>query len=112
MYGRRVATELRRRGHDVVGAQERPELRGRTDREVLALATSEQRAVVTEHVGDFARLFNLFAAAGESHAGIVPVGRRRFPRTTARSGDLVRALGALLRTHKGDDELRDGMVWL
>lgn len=112
MYGARVAAELRRQGRDVVATQERVDLRGGTDREILAAATGERRAVVTENVGDFSRMFDLLARAGEHHAGIVLVSGRRFPRTSSRSAGFVRALGSLLGAHQGDDALRDTLVWL
>jgi len=112
MYSARVAGELRGQGWDVVATQERPALRGRSDREILAVATSEGRAVVTENVGDFGRLFSILAASGERHAGVILVSGRRFPRSVARSRDLVDALGFLLRAHPHDDALRDGLLWL
>jgi len=112
MYGPQVAGKLRHLGWDVVATQERPELRGRSDREILAVATSEGRAVVTENGGDFSRLFSILAASGERHAGMILVSPRRFPRSVARSRDLVDALASLLRAHPHDDALRDGLLWL
>ncbi|HUQ17549.1 MAG TPA: DUF5615 family PIN-like protein [Candidatus Saccharimonadales bacterium] len=96
----------------MVATQERPTLRGSSDREILAVATSEGRAVVTENVGDFGRLFRILAASGERHAGVILVSGRRFPRSAARSGDLVDALALLLQAHLGDDALRDRLLWL
>lgn len=112
MYGARLAVTLRGQGWDVVATQERPQLRGASDREILAAATSEGRAVVTENVGDFSRLFGMRALSNESHAGIVLVSGRRYPRTVARSADLVEALVSLLDAHRTDLDLRDGLLWL
>ncbi|GAC1458166.1 MAG: hypothetical protein NVSMB8_06550 [Candidatus Limnocylindrales bacterium] len=112
MYGARLAVALRGQGWDVVATQERPQLRGAGDREILAAATSEGRAVVTENVGDFVRLFSMCATSGERHAGIILVSRRRFPRTAARPAEMIGALDTLLRAHQDHDALRDGLRWL
>lgn len=61
----RVAVELRAEGHDVVHLRERGRL-GRSDPEVLDLAFTEDRVLVTANVGDFRKL-----AAREIHAGLV-----------------------------------------
>lgn len=110
MYGVRLAVALRGQGWDVVATQER--LRGAGDREILAAATGEGRAVVTENVGDFVRLFNLCATSGERHAGIILVSRRRFPRTAGRPTGMIDALDTLLRAHQDHDAPRDGLLWL
>jgi hypothetical protein len=50
-----------------------PALEGLDDDEVLALATSEQRILVTHNVADFPRILREWAAAQRSHAGIILV---------------------------------------
>ncbi len=66
-----VADPLRRRGHDVRSLQEEPALDGLADDELLALATRDERVVVTRNSRDFAPLTRAWAEAGREHAGCV-----------------------------------------
>lgn len=50
---------------------ERPDLEGLADPEVLALATAEERILVTRNSRDFAPLLRQWAEAGKSHAGCI-----------------------------------------
>ncbi len=107
-----IARQLRSRGHDVVAARERPELHGLSDRELLALATDERRAIVTENVADFVALHRAAVVTRASHLGLVFTSPRRFPRTRRALGRLIRALDALLTTHDARDAFRDQAWWL
>lgn len=71
LSGRRIARPLREAGHDVSALGERPDLEGLADPEVLALATAEERILVTRNSRDFAPLLREWAEAGRSHAGCV-----------------------------------------
>lgn len=71
LSGRRVARPLREDGHDVVALNERPELEGLADPEVLMLAASEERILVTSNSRDFAPLLREWAEAGRSHSGCI-----------------------------------------
>lgn len=71
--GRRAARALRKAGHDVRAADEERDLDGMPDDELLALATSEDRAFVTFNVADFPLIARRWAEAGRSHAGCVIV---------------------------------------
>jgi predicted nuclease of predicted toxin-antitoxin system len=103
-----IARQLRRRGNDVVAARERTELHGSSDRELLAAATEDRRAVVTENVADFVELHRQSGLRGEPHAGIVFTSPRGFPRTRRGIGKLVRALEALLADRARE---LDGQTW-
>lgn len=93
MHAVTVAVALRSDGLDVVAVTERPELRGLPDDEVLAAATDQGRAVVTENVQDFVPLATTWAADRRPHAGLVLTHPRRFARATgAYPGVLVTAL--------------------
>ncbi len=107
-----VAQRLRREKFDVKAVAERPELRSLVDEELLELATSERRALVTEDVRDFAILHRQMIAAGRHHEGIIVTSRQRFPRTKGARRDLIAALRLLLHAHPGEDDLRDALVWL
>lgn len=111
-YDRDIAERLRVRGHNVVAIDEREELRGLSDRQVLARAVAERRTLVTENVGDFAREHRRWLNAGLGHFGIVLVVDRRFPRSKGKRGALLAALDELLREYPGDDALADRTFWL
>ena len=107
-----IADSLRRRGHDVVAVAERVELRGLVDPDILDIAATEHRVVVTGDVGDFARLGGRRLRNLKPHVGVVLVPRRSFPGSADAFGRLIRALDALLLAHPGDDDLTDDVVWL
>lgn len=91
-----ISVELRARGHDVVSVVADRGLVGLPDHEVLARATSEDRAVVTRNVKDFAVLDAQAKASDVHHAGLVLVSTKAFPHDRAAVGALVRSLDKLL----------------
>lgn len=66
-----IADKLRERGHDVLALDERRDLEGIDDAEVLALASEERRIVVTFNIRDFAPLLRQAAEEGRVHAGCI-----------------------------------------
>ena len=107
-----IAVELRRRGHDVVAAPERPELRGLSDADLFARMASEGRAILTEDASDFLPLVSSAAVRGTDHFGVVFTSPRQFPRTSRAIGRLVMALDAFLTANPADDALRGQSWWL
>jgi hypothetical protein len=67
--GPRIASVLRDDGHDVRAADEKRELDGATDEELLSLAADEERIFVTFDVKDFPVIARRWAEAGREHAG-------------------------------------------
>lgn len=111
-YSALVAEELRRQGIDAVAIQrERPDLEGQDDAVVLLAAASEQRAVVTNNVRDFAPLVETFGLSGDTHFGVIFTDDASFPRTHAGIGLLVRALAAYCKGTQ-DDELMNSCIFL
>ena len=106
-----IARQLRALGHDVIAVRE-VDVRGVSDRELLALATRQQRAIVTENVADFAELHRAASITQATHFGLVFASSRQFPRTLRAIGRLVRALEALLNGHPSVDSVRDQTWWL
>lgn len=97
MHSHLVATTLSERGHDVIAVLLDPALRGIADRDLLALAASAGRALVTENVGDFMRLHRAWVAEGRTHAGLVFTHPKSYPRAKkGYPGDLIAALERLL----------------
>ena len=111
-YSPSIAEELRNRGHDVVSAQERDDLRGITDLELWNRAAAERRVVVTENVADFMPLVRGAAASGETVVGVVFTSGRSMPRSQATIGAYVTALERLLRQHEADETLPGQIHWL
>lgn len=107
-----IARQLRTRGHDVFAARERTDLHGLADADLLALATTERRAVVTENVADFVELHRMSVVTRRPHYGIVFTSPRQFPRARRAIGRMVRALDALLTARPSDDALADQTWWL
>jgi hypothetical protein len=111
-YSPAIAEQLRKRGHDVVAAADLAELKNRADLDVLRWAISQRRAVVTENAVDFVPLHEQYLARGDRHYGIVLTNARRFPRSHAGTGQLVRALHNLLEQSPHADALRSDLRWL
>lgn len=68
LSGRRIATALGKRGHDLRAADEERGLDGTTDEALLELATSDGRVMVTFNVADFPDLARGWAEQRSSHA--------------------------------------------
>jgi Domain of unknown function (DUF5615) len=68
---RRLGALLARRGHDVVALSEDAKYAGLADDQVLALATAEERVLVTRNSRDFAPILRDWAEGGRSHGGCV-----------------------------------------
>lgn len=107
-----IAVQLRQRGHDVMAAWERADLRGLGDADLFALMPAEQRAIVTEDAADFLPIAAAAVVRGTDHFGVVLTSPRQFPRTTRSIGRLVSALDAFLRARPTDDALRGQSWWL
>jgi predicted nuclease of predicted toxin-antitoxin system len=108
----RIANQLRRRRHDVVAARAQADLHGLSDAELLAFASGQRRALVTENVADFAELHRAAIVAGHRHFGLIFTSPHRFSRNTRGIGRIVRALDALLDANRGDEALLNQTWWL
>jgi predicted nuclease of predicted toxin-antitoxin system len=112
MFSPLVAAELRARGHDAVAIKEREEWQSLSDPEVIALARTEQRAVVTANVRDFRPLHaELVAPGGKGHVGMVFL-PTSFRPTRAATGQIVEALVARLAEYPGGADLANGETWI
>lgn len=70
---RRVAARLRETGNDVLALAEDAAYEGLSDPQVLELAASEGRVLITRNSRDFAPLAREWAEAQRSHAGLILV---------------------------------------
>lgn len=112
MYPARLARALRERGADAEGVDERSALRGLADEELLVVAAREGRALVSENVADFMRLYGEWGGAGRRHAGIVIALSSRFSRTPAGYEVLVESLVELSARYPEDEALADAVHFL
>ena len=103
MFSPEIATELVKRGHDVVAVAADPALAGLPDDQILAWAADQHRCLVTENVKDFETLHRRSVAQGISHPGLLYSGPRRFPRDRRFLGALVAALDQLLAAERVPD---------
>lgn len=71
--GPRIAAPLREAGHDVRAVDEERELDGSSDEELLALAASERRIMVSFDVKDFPEIARRWAEGERSHFGLAIV---------------------------------------
>jgi Domain of unknown function (DUF5615) len=107
-----IAGELRARGHDAEAVAGRPDCEAMSDPEVLAVARSEHRALVTGNLRDFRPLHaEAVVPGGLGHYGMIfiPGGYRR---ARGGTGKIVTALEAILAAHPGEADLADGEAWL
>lgn len=108
MISPRIARELRHDGHDVQAIkQDRPDLAGRQDREIVRLIAAERRVIVTNDIADFQGIHDQFLAAGEAHHGMIFTFDATMPRTKAAIPQWVRTLTGLLAEHPDEDSLRN-----
>jgi hypothetical protein len=112
LYSKKIAEQLRERGHDVVAVKERPDLEGLKDEELFASMPAEQRAILTENWADYDRLMRHATDAGTTHYGVVFSSRRRLPRSRATIGLFVRTLDDFLQRHGDVDALLNSSRWL
>jgi predicted nuclease of predicted toxin-antitoxin system len=101
--GPRIAVALREAGHDVRAADEERELDGWADEELLALAASEERVMVSFDVKDFPDIARRWAEIGRPHAGlaiVVGIDHGEF-------GAILRALDGLFEERPEEGGWRD-----
>jgi predicted nuclease of predicted toxin-antitoxin system len=110
-YSPAIAEQLRHRGHDVVAALDRGWER-EDDEALLALCAAEDRALLTNNVGDFTVIVRSWALQGRHHAGLVFTADASLPRQRGMIGRYVTALDELLEAHHTDRGLEDGIHWL
>lgn len=101
--GPRIAVALREAGHDVRAADEERELDGWPDEALLALASEEERILLTFDVKDFPDIARRWAEAARPHAGcaiVVGIDHGEF-------GVILRALQRLFEERSDPGEWRD-----
>lgn len=111
-YSAHIARALRERGHDVSAVQERRELRGLGDRELLATMQAERSALLTENIADFMPIVHDLTARGEDHWGVAFSSPVSMPRSAGTIGDFIEALDRFLSERPAEDGLLNQVWWL
>jgi hypothetical protein len=107
-----IARELRERGHDVLAVADHPDRAALSDPEVMALARTECRAIVTNNLRDYRPLHaDAVTPGGPGHFGMVFM-PGSYRRTKADTGRIISALEAKLAEYSGDEDLANGECWL
>lgn len=106
MYSDKLAQVLRGLGIETATVAELG-LAARPDSDVFATAREHGHVVVTENVGDFARLSADHLTTGRHHPGILVALSARFSRRPAGYDALASAIAAV-----ADDQLDDRLVYL
>lgn len=110
-YANEIAVELRAAGHDVVTVSERG-LNGIEDEPLLALASEEDRALLTNNARDFVPIAARWATSGQEHHGILLTSDRSMPRARRGIGLFVTTLERLTNAHRGARALVNQVRWL
>jgi len=107
-----IARQLRSRSHDVEAAVERPDLVALPDHELFARMAAERRAILTNNVPDYVKLFSEVLGRGEDHYGLVLTDDRSMPRSRNTIGLFVSVLTAFLEANPAEDAFRNQLRWL
>lgn len=106
MYPARLAESLRSEGIEPATVADL-RLAGASDEEVFRAAVAGGYAVLTENVGDFARLAAEHSTAGGRHPGVLIALSSRFSRRAAGIQPLIAAIQATR-----DEQVDDRVVYL
>ncbi len=106
-----IAIQLRAAGHDAVAVLEQG-MTGAADESLLAFAATEQRALLTNNVRDFAPLAVLWATGGQDHGGLIFTSDESLPRGRGTIGLYLKVLGALFEANPAEGALRNQVLWL
>jgi predicted nuclease of predicted toxin-antitoxin system len=107
-----IARELRERGYDVLAIADHPGWVALSDPEVMALARTERRAVVTNNLSDYRPLHaDAITPGGPGHFGMIFM-PGTYRRTKQDTGRIIAAIEAKLAEYPGDEDLANGECWL
>jgi hypothetical protein len=107
-----IARELRARGHDGEAVAGHPDWEGLSDSQIMAVARTERRAIVTNNLRDYRPLHSeAITPGGQGHFGMIFI-PGNYRRTKADTGRIIAALEAKLTQHPGETDLANGEAWL
>jgi hypothetical protein len=110
-YSPQIAVQLRKRRCDVIAVIERG-WEQEDDEPLVALCTTESRALLTNNVADFTVIARRWALEGRQHAGLIFTSDASMPRGRHTTGRYVTALQTLIRANPDGDGFTDRVQWL
>ncbi len=113
MISPRIARELREIGHDVQAVKkDRPDLVGRSDRELVRMMAAEGRVIVTNDIADFQAIHDQIMGTGGQHDGMVFTFDATMPRSKKSIDQWVTALAELIDSYSDGGSLRNRVLHL
>jgi predicted nuclease of predicted toxin-antitoxin system len=110
-YPNEIASELRAAGHDVATVSER-HLNSTGDEQLLVIASTEDRAMLTNNARDFLPIVSRWATSGRDHCGLLLTDDKSMPRTKGNIGSFIRTLAALMRANPQARALENQVRWI
>jgi predicted nuclease of predicted toxin-antitoxin system len=110
-YSNEIAVQLRAAGYEAVTVSER-RLNGTDDEALLALASSEDSALLTNNARDFLPIVARWATSGRDHCGLLLTSDSSMPRSKDNIGRYVAVLGELMHANPGARALENRVRWL
>src|ERR1700730_5247518 len=107
-----IARELCARGHDVQAVAGHPDREALSDPQVMTLARTERRAIVTNNVRDYRPLHvEAITPGGQGHFGMTFMSGN-YRRTKNDIGRIIADLEVKLTQYLGDEDLANAEEWL
>ena len=107
-----IARELRARGHDVEAVAGHPDWEGLSDSQIMVVARTGRRAIVTNNLRDYRPLHSeAITPGGRGHFGMIFI-PGSYRRTRADTGRIIAALEVKLAQYPGETDLVNGEAWL
>lgn len=107
-----IAGELRARGHDVEAVAGHPDWQGLSDPQLMVVARTEHRAIVTNNLRDYRSLHSeAITPGGHGHSGMIFI-PGSYRRSKADTGRMMATLAAKLTQYPGEADLANGEAWL
>lgn len=106
-----IAVQLRASGYEAFTVSER-RLNGTDDETLLAFASSENSALLTNNARDFLPMVARWATSGQDHCGLLLTSDISMPRSKDNIGIYVRTLSELMQANPGARALENQVRWL
>ncbi|MBV9380567.1 MAG: DUF5615 family PIN-like protein [Streptosporangiaceae bacterium] len=107
-----IARGLRARGHDAEAVAGHPDWEGLSDSQIMVVARTGHRAIVTNNLRDYRPLHSeAITPGGRGHFGMIFIAGN-YRRTKADRGRIITALEEKLTQYPGEADLADSEAWL
>jgi hypothetical protein len=110
-YANAIALQLRTADLDVVTVLDL-DCNGIDDDQLLRIAASQDRALLTNNARDFIPLVTRWSASGEEHCGVLLTADSSMPRGRKGIGLYITVLRTLMVANPGIRSLANQLLWL